>query len=476
MKTLELGIVLAYVLACIWIGYWVQKRAKQSKEDYWIAGRQIGTFANSWAMMAALASGGSVLGVTALGYSLGIPYVFSMYAGAVVGFPLASILIARQLRNLKHVTVTDFFTFRYRSPVLEWLVPILIVVSLGTYIVAQMKAASVTAQFLLGIPYNTALVITALVFIAYVSIGGMWAVTITDIMQGILVVFMVLTLGVVAMFAFGGPANLIAQATSVRPQLGAVASLPLISYIGAFVVWGGGALVLPHLVMRIFTSRDVRSAKQSLNYSMLIYAVFIIVGVLGISTAGHLVFPDLKDADSLFLVMTGKYLPRFFAGLAVAAVMAAVMSTTDGLLLACASAVAHDIYEKKINPNASDRTVINVGTVTTWVIGLLAMFFAFKPPKLLTMLYTAAVGLLVSSFLFPIVLGIWWKRASTAGATASVIVGAVSYLYLLWFTKMPSLSHVLVSLPLSLVTLVVVSIFTPPPAAEVIAALDEAHK
>ena len=115
MKTIEFTLTFAYIIACIAIGFWANKKVKGSTSDYWVAGRQIGVFTNSWAMMAALASGGSVLGVMGLAYVQGIPYTFSMYAGAAAGFPLAAVLVARQLRDLGLYTVTDFFKFRYKN-------------------------------------------------------------------------------------------------------------------------------------------------------------------------------------------------------------------------------------------------------------------------------------------------------------------------------------------------------------------------
>lgn len=170
--------------------------------------------------------------------------------------------------------------------------------------------------------------------------------------------------------------------------------------------------------------------------------------------------PNLKDPDTLFLKLIEMYLPKVVGGFAVAAVMAAVMSTTDALLLAASSAVAHDIYAKFINPKASEKTIVKVGLYASWIIGLLALLFAFNPPKLLTMLYTAAIGLLGSTLFVPVVFGIWWKKATTQGALSSIAVGGISYLYLLWFTKMPALTHILVSLPLAFVTFAVVSIMT----------------
>lgn len=476
MKTIEFTLTLLYIIACIGIGFWANKKVSSSTSDYWVAGRQIGTFTNSWALMAALASGGSVLGVMGLAYVQGIPYTFSMYAGAAAGFPLASALIARQMRDLELYTVTDFFRFRYKNKAIELIVPLIIVISMGTYIIAQMKAAGVTAVYLLGIPYNVAVSITALVFIIYVSIGGMWAITLTDVLQGILMVSMVLVLAVVLFFNFGGITPLVAQATAAHADLGVVKALSPASYVGAFVVWFLAGCVSPHLVMRVFTTRDVKTAKLSLNYSVLIYAFMIVFGVLAISSAGHIVLPNLKDPDTLFLELISMYLPRVIGGFAVAAVMAAVMSTTDALLLAASSAITHDIYVKFINPNASEKTVVKVGLFSSWIIGLLALLFAFNPPKLLTMLYTAAIGLLGSTLFVPVVLGIWWKKATPQGALWSIIVGGISYCYLLWFTKMAALTHILAALPLAFVTFVVVSLVTKQSDQEVISRLEQLHQ
>lgn len=475
MKTVQLVVTLAYIVACIAIGLWARKKVKDSKDDYWVAGRKIGVFTNTWAIMAALASGGSVLGVTGLGYRLGIPYSFAMFAGAVVGFPLAATLVAKPLVNFGKYTISDFLGDRYESKLVRTLVPIIITVSLVAYIVAQMKASGVAAQYLLGISYKQAIMLTAFVFVAYVSIGGMWAVTVTDVIQGILMVLMMLVLATVAFFKFGGFGSLVAQATQANPKLGAVAALPLSSYIGAFVVWATAIPVIPHVVMRIFTSKDVRSARLSLNYAMLLYAFMIFFGVLGISSAAQLVAPGLKDADTAFLVLTEKFLPPLLGGFAVAAVMAAVMSTTDALLLAIGSTIAHDIYEKLINPKASDRTLVNIALVTNVVVGLITMFLAFNPPKLLTMLYTAAVGLIVSGLFAPTILGIWWKGANTPGAIAGIVFGAASYLYLLWFTKLPSLSHILISLPLAFVAMFLVSFVTKAPSGEMIQRVEKLH-
>ena len=477
MKAVEFTVTLIYIIACILIGVWANKKVSNSTDDYWVAGRKIGTFANSWALMAALASGGSILGVNGLGFKMGLPYVFAMFSGAAAGFPLAAILMAKQFRNLKARTVTEFFNFRYNNKAVSIIVPILIMLCMEVYIVAQLKAAGITAVYLLGLPYNYAVILTSIVFTLYVSIGGMWAITITDIVQGMLMVFMVLIVAFLIFASFGGITPLLIQATTANPKLGNVAAMPVSSYIGAFVVWFIAACTVPHLVMRVFSTRDGKTAKLSLNYAVIIYAFMIVFGVMAISSVGHIYFADLKDADMLFLKVIEKYLPsRIINGLAVAAVMAAVMSTTDALILAVTSAVVNDVYAKFINTKASENQIVKLSIVVTWIAGLLAVIFALNPPKLLTMLYTAAIGLLGSSLFPSIILGLWWKKANEKGALASIIIGGVLYCYLLWFTKMPSLSHILISLPVSFITHIVVSSLTHYSNEEIISKVNELHQ
>lgn len=476
MKTIELSIVVLYILACIGIGVWASRKVSESTDDYWVAGRKIGTFANSWAMMAALGSGGSILGVNGLAYSAGVPYVFAMYAGAVAGFPFASILIAEHLRDLKVRTIPEYLNIRYNNKALSILVPIIIIIAMEVYIVAQLKAAGITATYLLGIPYNYAVIITAIIFTLYVSIGGMWAITLTDVIQGILMFTVVMILSFVVFSNFNSVPALLTQATTAAPHFGEIKDMSFISYAGAFVVWLIAGCTVPHLVMRVFTSRDGYSAKLSLNYSMIIYAFLISIGVLAVASAGHVLFPGLKDADTVFLKVMESYLPSpLIRGIAVSAVLAAVMSTTDALILAVSSAAVNDIYKKHIKQDATDKEVVRLSLAFTWVAGLLAIYFALNPPKLLTMLYTAAVGLLGSSLLAPILMGIWWKRTTPNGALWSCIAGGGSYCYLLWFTKMPPLSHVLVSVPLSFAVLIIVSYLTASTDLEIMRRIENIH-
>lgn len=420
-------LVLLYLAACIGIGVFASRKVLASRDEYWVAGRRIGTAVNSMAIMASLASGGSIIGVMGLAYSQGIPATLALFAGAVVGFPMASILVARQLRAFGRYTITDFLAFRFPSPIVRVLVPVLIVIAFTVYIVAQLKAAGITAHALLDIPYDTALVIATLVFITYVSIGGMIAITWTDVVQGLMMLLVVLGTALAVIWRAGSPLELMRQTTQVAPELGRLAGQNIESSVGYFVIWATAIPVIPHIVMRVFTARDGRSAQLSLNLAMLAYSAMILAAVLAIVPVGKLGFPGLEDADQLFLRVIQSEFPAVIRGIAVAAVLAAVMSTTDALLLACSSAIAHDLLGPFLRRRASDRILAAVRVSSAWAVGSLALYWALSPPELLSRFYTAGIGLLSAGLFVPTIAGLWWKRANLAGGVAALVAGAGTY-------------------------------------------------
>jgi sodium/pantothenate symporter len=473
---LERILVVAYLLVCILIGVFASRKVLGSSDEYWVAGRRIGTFVNAMAIMAALASGGSIIGVMGLAYSQGIPATLALFAGAVIGFPIASLLVARPLRNFGKFTITDFLGYRYPSKIVRFLVPLLIVIAFVVYIVAQLKAAGITATALLGIPYNTALVISTLVFIIYVSLGGMIAITWTDVIQGVLMLVVVVGAALVFVWRIGSPFEIMDKATTLAPELGQVVNQPISGYLGYFIIWATAIPVIPHIIMRVNTAKNAASARMSLNLAMLAYSVMILAAVLIIVPVGRADFPSLEDADQLFLRVIESRFSPLVRGIAVAAVLAAVMSTTDALLLACSSAIAHDIFGGLIRKNASERSLTIVRVGSTWVIGCLALLWAFSPPELITQFYTAGVGLLSSSLFIPTIGGLWWKRANRTGGVAAIIVGASLYTLLVLGAVDLGVAPIIIALPGSALAMILGGVFGVPETPSMIAEIEKLHK
>jgi len=403
--TIEYILVIAYMLSCIGIGLLASRKVLASRDEYWVAGRRIGTMMNAMAIMATLASGGSIIGVMGYAYSKGIPHTLALFAGAVLGFPLASILVAKPLRNFGKFTITDFLAFRFPHPVVRVLVPIVIVVSFTVYIIAQMKAAGITVEFLLGLEYKWAVTISTLIFILYVSIGGMLAITWTDVMQGALMLVVVIGTALIVMFREGSPMAIMEMAATQAPELGQVAHQPLASYLGSFVIWAAAIPVIPHIVMRVFTAKEAHGARLSLNLAMILYSLMILAAVFTIVPMGKIHYPALKDADTIFLQVMQNEFPPFVRGLAVAAVLAAVMSTTDALLLACSSAITHDLFGSFIRKNFSQKSENYLNIAVARIIGLIAMYLAYSPPPLITQFYSAAILIALPASALAMIIG-----------------------------------------------------------------------
>ena len=472
----ERVLVVAYLIGCIGIGIYASRKVLSSREQYWVAGRRIGTFVNSMAIMASLASGGSIIGVMGLAYSQGIPATLALFAGAVLGFPLASLLVAGPLRKFGRYTITDFLHYRYPSAAMRYLVPTLIIIAFTIYIVAQLKAAGITANALLGIPYNTALTLATIVFILYVSIGGMIAITWTDVIQGILMLVVVLGTAITLIIRLGSPFDLINQATTIAPEIGRVTHQPVSSYLGYFVIWATAIPIIPHIVMRVFTAKDAQSAKLSLNLAMLAYSTLILVACFVIVPVGKINFPNLADADQVFLQVIQSEFSPFIRGIAVAAVLAAVMSTTDALLLACSSAIAHDLLGGLLREQATEKTMAFVRIGSAWGIGALSLYWAYSPPELISAFYTAGIGLLSASLFVPTIAGLWWKRSNLVGGVASLLTGTIVYVLTHLGIIDIGLSPILVSLPASAVAMLLGGLLGSPDSGTMLEQIEALHK
>lgn len=473
--SVEWTLVAAYLAVCVAIGLWASRRGFSSQDEYWVAGRSIGTAANAMAIMASLASGGSIVGVMGMAYQSGIPYTLALFAGAVLGFPLAAILVAAPLRNFGRFTITDFLSWRYPGSPVRWLSPLFIVFSFTVYIVAQMKAAGITAEVLLGLPYRQAVTLAALVFILYVSVGGMLAVTWTDIVQGALMLAVVLGTAGALVAREGAPLALLERATAAAPALGEMVDKPLVSLLGIFTLWAAAIPVIPHIVMRVFTARDARGARMSLNLAMVLYSALILLAVFVVAPAGRLKFPSLPDADRVFLAVIQDGFPPVARGLAVAAVLAAVMSTTDALLLAVSAAVTHDLLGERLK-SVSGRARNRITVAVPWAVGLAAMWFAYSPPPLITKFYSAAVGLLSAGLFVPLVAGLWWRRANTLGGTLSMSAGAAVYLFVEYGTAAPAFSAVLWALAASALGLAAGAAWGAAPSPDLLERVSALHR
>lgn len=476
--SIEIGILIVYMAICIGIGLYTRRKAADaSSREFLTAGESIGWIINGMAVYAAFATGGTMLGNMGLSYGMGWGYMMTMNMGVSIGFVIVTLFVAKPFRNMRIATVPEFLKIRYDSRALRVLVPVILVATITAYVVAQMKVAGMIGEQLLGIPYMWSVIIVGLVYVFYTAIGGMWAITLTDFFQGTLMLFIAALGGILALNYSGGITSFYSAAQALYPAWTSAKILPMSSFVGAALIWATCLTVLPHTIMRVFSSKDEQSGRKSLSVGLGFYFITCIFTTIFITAAAILINKGAKlpNGDAAFLTVIDALFPSWLKGVTYAAIFAAVMSSVSAMLLAIAAAISYDLV-KTFKPEYPESTIRRLNVICVWVIGIIAIAMSMSPPPFLTLLYSAAVGLLASGLFWPVILGLWWKRMNKYGALASFIGGAGSYIFFLFGMKLPPLSQICYSLPIAFVLAVAVPLFTAPPSLKELERLEIAHE
>lgn len=474
MQVTEGIILLLYLVFMTVIGIYFYKRARTSESDYFTAGQSINAFVGAFAIFAAIASSSSLMGAVGSGVTLGLPYYFTYAFGVLAALPLAMFLISGQVRRAGVKSMPDFFHQRFGTSV-QILSAIFVVVAMTFYLVPQLTAAGLIGSYVLGIEYTTATIVLGIGFTVYAALGGMWAITYTDLFQGMIMLFGVVILAGVIIVDFGSIGNMLDSALAVDPEFGDVTQ-PWMSYFGLFIAFIWFAIISPSVVMRNFASRDARTARRSSMGGTLIYIILFLGGFF-ITIAGVTLgtVDTLENTDMIFVSVVQEYLPPILGGLILAGLLAAVMSSADAMLLAISAGIAHDIYKQHINKEASERFVTLVGLITMFVTVIIGIIVAINPPGIIAVMVGWVGGFLLSAFGFPFVLGIWWKRANKYGAFAGMLGGALLFLILVSLQILPTNAEPIIAAPVSLALVIIVSLMTPAPPQEQQARVEMYH-
>ncbi|HEX6923458.1 MAG TPA: sodium/pantothenate symporter, partial [Bacillales bacterium] len=399
-------------------------------------------------------------------YSIGFAWVLLAMTQLVTGYFTLSILgkkFAIMARKIKAITLIDFLKERYNSKWVVILSAISIVIFLFSSMAAQWVGGARLIESITGLPYTTGLFIFALTLLVYVIVGGFRADTITDTVQGIVMVIGTLLILVATIVAGGGVPNIVSDLVAENPNLispfGAQHSLsPL--YVSSFwVLVGVGVVGLPQVSVRAMSYRN----SKSMHRAMIIGTIVVGVIMLGMHLTGvfaRAVLPGIEVGDKVMPLIAMEVLPNWLAGIVLAAPLAAIMSTVDSLLLVVSSSIVKDIYINYVQPNTSEKKLKRISVTVTATVGILVILMAINPPSLLIWLNLFAFGGLESAFIWPIVMGLYWKKGNTYGALTSIVVGVLSYILFSTFPLPIDVHMVVPSVFLSLVGYVVGSLLT----------------
>ncbi|HLS10276.1 sodium:solute symporter family protein [Lentibacillus sp.] len=474
MQVTESIILFIYLVIMTLMGIYFYRRARSSENDYFTAGQSINTFVGAFAIFAAVASSSSLMGAVGSGVAMGVPYFFTYAFGVIAILPFSMFLVSGQIRRSGVKTLPEFFNQRFGKPV-QIVSAAIVVIGMTFYMVPQLTASGLIGQHVLGIDYTTAVIILGLGFTLYAALGGMWAITYTDLIQGAIMLIGIVILALFIMVDHNGVVSLINDAMAVDPAFGDITQ-PWMSYFGLFIAFLWFGIISPSVVMRNFASRDAKTARRSAMWACLLYLTLFIAGFFVTAAGTSMGIVDtLDNTDMIFVSVIEQYLPAILGGVMLAGLMAAIMSSADAMLLAISAGIAHDIYKEHINPKASERFVTGLGLVVMIAASIVGIMIAIDPPGLIAIMVGWVGGFLLSSFGFPIVLGIWWKRANMLGALTGMLGGALVFLILIIGGWLPTNAEPIIGAPVSLILMIVVSLMTEPPSKETQAMVDHYH-
>ncbi len=495
-----------------------------SLPDYYVAGRQVPSVFNGMAVGADWMSAASFIGLAgtlfAFGFD-GLAYV----TGWTGGYVLVALLIAPYLRKFGQFTIPDFLGARYGGNTARAVGVIATILVSFTYVVAQIIGAGIIVSRFLGLPYEFGVFVGLMGLLFCSLLGGMRAVTWTQVAQYIILIIAYLTpiiflswqiTGIpIPQLMYGEALTQIAQFEAElgveKPFIAPFQHADLTNFIALSFCLMVGTAALPHVLMRFYTTPSVKSARSSVGWALFFilllyisapaYAAFakleIYRNVVGVPIAelpewihawqqvGLVAINDLNNDGILQLAELYLHpdvivlatpeiagLPYVVAGLVAAGGLAAALSTADGILLTISNALSHDLYYKIINPKASARRRLSVARGLLLLVAIVAALVAAQRPSGILSIVAWAFSLAAATFFPALVLGIFWSRANGPGAIAGMIMGfSVTLFYLvavngfgmpLWFGIRDVAAGVF-GLPVALGATVVVSYLTAPP-------------
>jgi sodium/proline symporter len=346
--------LISYQVLMLGIGWWASKRTSDS-EDYYLGGRKLGPAVAALSASASSSSAWSLLGVSGAAFAWGLPAIWLIPA-TLTGFLINWYLIAPRLysqsRKNGALTLTEFIAGPPGDPARMTIMRMgaaVILFSFTFYIAAQFQAAGTTFASVLGINQNTAILVGAAVVLAYVWMGGFWAASISDSVQGVLMALSALVLPALAIVAVGGPASLFdslgAGSAGSYVLWTGQASLPAaIGFVCGLFGIGLGYPGQPHVVNRFMAIESPRAIAQGRRIA-LTWACIIYTGMVLLGWCGRLLVDGLGDGEQLLFVLATLLLPALLAGVVVSAILSAIMSTADSQLLVAASSVSHDLHD-----------------------------------------------------------------------------------------------------------------------------------
>ncbi len=475
----DYAVIVLYLAGMLAMGWWGMRRAK-SKSEFLVAGRRLGPAMYSGTMAAIVLGGASTIGGVGLGYQYGLSGAWMVFTIGI-GLLALSIFFSARIARLKVYTVSEMLDLRYGgsagiiSGVVMWAYTLMLAVT-------STIAYATIFDVLFGMDRTLSIVLGGVIVVAYSTLGGMWSITLTDMVQ-----FVVKTIGVlllllpIAVVKAGGFAEMRDRLPDDYFAPLGIGGQTVFTYV---LIYSFGMLIGQDIWQRVFTARGDKVARLGGTAAGTYCLVYAVAGAV-IGTAAKVLYPHLGSPDDAFATIVKDALPIGVRGLVLAAALSAVMSTSSGALIACATVANNDIWSRvkgfvaarRAAPDGPDAgrepaegpdaeaaggsDEVRDNRLFILIMGIAVIVIAIALNNVVEAL-TLAYNVLVGGLLVPILGGLLWKRGTATGALASVAVGGVTVIGLMASLGVLANEPIYYGLLASLVTYVAVSLASKP--------------
>ena len=470
----EIGIywtvIVVYMFILIGVGL-IASRKTRGIADFYLGGRNIGPFVTALSFIAAYFSSVVIIGGGGFGYKFGMSTLWVGAINVLLGCTLCWIFLGKRLRKytqkLKTMTIPGFIAERFKAPEARIFSAVVIFILMLIYNVSVLKGMGHIFEVLMQIPYIYGILISGIIIILYVAIGGYLAVVWTSFVQALIMIVGLLLLTSRTLFVVGGLTAANEKLAAIDPGLlstpGIWGYAGLISFclIVSFGVWG-----MPQLVIRFYSIKNTAVLRIGT-------VVVTIGGCLALlpylnGAVSRILFPALKNPDLAIPTLTKAVLSPLGAAIFLAAVVAAGMSTFAAVLIIVSSAIVRDFWQKGLKKKTDEKKLLRAGRVVSVIAGVISLLIAIKPPGLILVLTAFAWSIIASATLWPILFGIYWRRTTRWGVTTSMFVGSIVALIWMVIGKPFGIHGFIPGISIGLIVIIIVSLLTKPPSKEYI--------
>lgn len=447
--------VAVYMLGMLGVGYYASTKAR-SVSEFMVAGRGLGLPVLSMTVMATWFGGAMMLGGAGAAYDHGMLGVIADPWGGALALILIGLFFARMFRRMRIITVADFMNQRF-GRIAEVGIMVTTVVSNVMWVAGMLVAFGVIFDSLTNIPFETGIVIGAIIVFAYTMLGGMWAVAMTDFVQMIIIIaglIILLTVVLIDVGGWGAISPHLPEATfrMVPPEH---TGEQWLNYLRAWTIIGLVDISAQTLFQRIASAKSERVAQYSFFIGGAGYLTFGMVAVI-LGIIGSVTMPEIANSEFVVPELAKAHLHPVAIAIFVGAMLAAIMSSADSALLAAASVISKNALPY-VRRDPSPGLTLLVTRLAIPFFGGLAILIALRIQVVFDLMVDANIlGLAV--IIVPFILGVWWTKANRAGAISGMAAGLVA-----WLTTMnlwPGLPSDFIGLAACLVVMVVVTLFT----------------